>query len=178
MSVFEVVGYVQTCAGTTFELLESIALVERAGTHIGVVKLIHHRGITETQTQVEVRDYFRFWVLQALLIFLVVAFGFLFFSLLFRRFANLRFLTFLRYFSAFVCCFVAFSLLLGVFFGRRGFLFVRLAFLGFSSLLFLALRFYFRLLFLAFLRFFCFLRSSFLPVRLGCRNRLRHCIHR
>ena len=49
MSVLQVIRNVQTNSGSAFELLERIALVQRSGTHIRAVDLIHHRGVTKTQ---------------------------------------------------------------------------------------------------------------------------------
>ena len=57
MLVFQVVGHVQSCTAATFELLQRVTLVDRYGTHITAVDLIHHRRVTGTDTQVEIGDH-------------------------------------------------------------------------------------------------------------------------
>ena len=181
MSVFEVVRDIQAGARTTFQLLKGIAPIQRAGSVERTIRsglnLIHHCCIAQTQSEVEIGHNFRFRISQVLLVFLVVADRFFLFRFCFRFFLSLCFCAFFSFFCAFSRCFIALCLFLGIGFGCRFAFFLCLAFLSLGCFLFLALSFGFLLFFLAFLRFFLLLRSCSLLVGLGCRYRLRHCVH-
>ena len=100
MSVFEIIGQIQSCSAAAFELLQGIGLIERSGSHVRAVDLIHHRRVSCTQTQIDVRDSFRLGIRLFFLIFLVFAKRFFLFGLDLRLFLRFRFLAFSGYFGA------------------------------------------------------------------------------
>ena len=176
MAILEVVGKVNTYTGTSFELLECIALVERTGTHVTAVDLIHHGGVTCAHAEVEIGDDFGLGVSQILLVFLIIANSLFFLGFGFRLFLGLSFCAFFRSLSAFGSRFFALGLFLCSLLGSGGFLLVRLFLLVCSRFLLFFLSFRFCSRFLAFLGFFLLLRSGFRLVVLCGRHRLRHCV--
>ena len=50
MTVLEVIGKVQSCTRTTDQLLQSVALFNRTGTHVGIFEILHHGCVTYAET--------------------------------------------------------------------------------------------------------------------------------